>query len=189
MTRSKAEGRRDRLGEDREPARDERRRGSRAPHRRDQRPRTRGQPDPLGRLLENAPIHSFEERHASLERGGEIDLAIHRTARDLGDPRAQPEGLGEFVEHLVLDDRRFEIGDEQALAPPGDRLNEDIDRGAADHRARRLLGSRRVGRPRERDRRPPPGRARAARTHAPEPRQSPRRRGGGARGRRLRRSG
>jgi tRNA dimethylallyltransferase len=141
----KTEGCRDRLGKHREPARDQCRRRTRVAHRRNQRPRTRGQPNPLGRLLEQAPIHSLEEGDASLKCHGEIDLAIHRAARDLGDPRAQPEGFGDLIEHLVFDDRRFEIGDEEPLASPEDRLNEDIDRGAADHRARTLLGSRRVG--------------------------------------------
>ncbi len=37
----------------------------------------------------------------------EIDLAIHRPPCYLGDMRAQPEKIRQFLEHLVLDDRRF----------------------------------------------------------------------------------
>jgi tRNA dimethylallyltransferase len=136
----KAEGRRDRLGKDPKPARDQRRRRTRPAHRRNQRPRPRGQPDPLGRLFEEAPVHSLEECDASLERRGEIDLAIHRAPRDLGNPRTQTERLGDLVEHLVFDDCRFEIGDEEPLAPSRNRLNEDVNRRAADYRARHLLG-------------------------------------------------
>ena len=39
----------------------------------------------------------------------------------------------------------FEIGDEQPLAPPGDRLNQDIDRRIADGRARRRHDRPRLG--------------------------------------------
>ena len=39
----------------------------------------------------------------------------------------------------------FEIGDEQLLAPPGDRLNQDVDRRIADGRARRRHDRPRLG--------------------------------------------
>ena len=59
--------------------------------------------------------------------------------------RADAEDHGQFVEHLVFDDRRFEIGDEQPLAPPGGRLDQDIDRGvAANNVARGAVDRRRV---------------------------------------------
>ena len=67
----------------------------------------------------------------AVERGGEVDFAIHRATGDLGDLRPKPEEIGQLVEHLVLDDRRLQIGDEHPLAPPGGRLHENIDRGAA----------------------------------------------------------
>jgi tRNA dimethylallyltransferase len=54
------------------------------------------------------------------------------------------ERFGNLVEHLVLDDRRLEIGDEQPLAPPCHWLNEHIDRGAADQGARRFLDPARL---------------------------------------------
>src|SRR5439155_8369112 len=78
------------------------------------------------------------------ERGGEIDLAVHCTPGDRRDLWAKPYRLGKLVEHLVLDDRRFQIGDEKPFAPPGRRLNENIDLGAVDHDARGSLGRRRL---------------------------------------------
>jgi tRNA dimethylallyltransferase len=57
-----------------------------------------------------------------------------------------PDEIGELVEHFILDDRRFHIGDEEALAPICGRLNQNIDFGIADHGARGRLGERRAGR-------------------------------------------
>jgi tRNA dimethylallyltransferase len=59
--------------------------------------------------------------------------------------RAQPKKIGQLVEHLVLDDRRFHIGDEQPFAPLCQGLNEKIDRSAADQGARRFFSRRRAG--------------------------------------------
>ena len=83
---------------------------------------------------------AFQERDALGERGGEIDFAIHRPPGDLGDMGAPPDEIGQFVEHLVLDDGRFEIGDEHALAAAGRRLDHDVDRGAADRPAGSSVG-------------------------------------------------
>ena len=140
-----AECGRDRFREDREPARYECRRGPTTPHRRNQRMRTRRQPNPRGCFLEHASLYSLEERDAGLERGGEVDLAIHRAAGDLRNLRANPEEIGKLVEHLVLDDCRLEIGGEQPLASPGRRLNENIDGSALDQGTRFFLGLRRAG--------------------------------------------
>ena len=94
------------------------------------------QPDPRRRLVENAGLDPGQQGDAGLERRDEIDLAVHRPAGDRGDPRAEAEDQRQFVEHLVFDDRRFEIGDEQPLAPLRRRLNQDIDRAGADDGAR-----------------------------------------------------
>jgi hypothetical protein len=51
----------------------------------------------------------------------------------------EADGLGKLLEHLVLDDRRLQIGDEKPFAPPGRRLNENIDLRAFDQSTRRLL--------------------------------------------------
>jgi tRNA dimethylallyltransferase len=134
-----AERRRDRFGEDREPAGDERRCGSAAAHGRDQRARSRSQPDSCGCVFEPPDLHSPEEGDAGFERGGEGDLAIHGAPGDRRHLGAKPNGLGKLVEHLVLDDRRLQIGDEKPFAPSCRRLNENIDLRATDQSARRLL--------------------------------------------------
>jgi tRNA dimethylallyltransferase len=54
--------------------------------------------------------------------------------------------FGELVEHFVLDDRRLQIGDEELLAATGDRLHQNIDRGAGDKGAGRCLGALRASR-------------------------------------------
>jgi len=95
-------------------------------HRRDQRGGARHDADARRRLVEQRRRHAGEQGDAGGERRGEIDLAVHRLPRQLGDLVAQAEELGELVEHLVLDDGRFHVGDEQRLAPPGARLNDDV---------------------------------------------------------------
>ena len=93
---------------------------------------------------------------------GEIDLAIHCPPSDLGYRGADAEDRPEFVEHLVFDDRRFEIGNEQPLAPARHGLEQyvyplvpnDIARNPLDRIGRRghdediaRLGARQPNRP------------------------------------------
>ena len=80
----------------------------------------------------------------SAQRGGKIEFAVHRAPGDLGDMGAQADEIGQLVEHLVLDDRRFQIGDEHPLAPLRRRLHQHIDRRVADHRPRRRFGGCRI---------------------------------------------
>jgi tRNA dimethylallyltransferase len=131
-----AELRGDALGEKREAARDERRHRAGAAHRRDERARARREAHPRPGLFQHAFLHAGEQRDARLERAHEIDLAVHRPPRDRRNSGAQPEEIGELVEHLVLDDRRFEIGDEQALAAVRRGLHDEVDRRPADQGAR-----------------------------------------------------
>ncbi len=77
---------------------------------------------------------SFEQPDTLAQRAGEFDLAIHRAPRDLGDLRLDAGDLGELVEHLIGDDRRFHIGDEKLLAPAGGVLRQHIDRDVAPKR-------------------------------------------------------
>jgi tRNA dimethylallyltransferase len=133
----------DPFGEDREPARDKRSNGSSSPHRGDQLPRAWRQPNAADRFFENAIFHAFEQADARLECRGKIDLAVHRAVRDFRNLRSKPKEIRQLVQHFILDDRRLHIGDEKALAPLRRWLDENIDRHAADQRARRLLGSRR----------------------------------------------
>ncbi len=125
------------LGKNREPAGDEGGRRTGPAHGGDQGRRPGTQPNSRRRLVENAGLGPGQQGDAGLEGGGEIDLAVHRPAGDRGDPRAEAEDRRQLVEHLVFDDRRFEIGDEHLLAPPRRWLDQDIDPAGADHGARR----------------------------------------------------
>jgi len=134
-----AECRGDRFGEDGKPARDERGQGAGAPHGGDQGRRPRGQPYPRGCFFQRPNLHPAEQRDARLERGRKVDLAIHRAPGNFSNPGANSEAFGQLVEHFVLDDRRFQIGDEQPLAPSIAGLNQNIDPGTVDQGARRFL--------------------------------------------------
>jgi hypothetical protein len=65
---------------------------------------------------------------------------------DFSNPRPNPKTFGELVEHLVLNNRRLQIGDEELFAPPYGRLNENIDCSLIDQGARRRLGAPRASR-------------------------------------------
>ena len=127
---------RDAVGKNGEPAGDERGRGTVPPHRPDQEACSRRQADPLRRLVDDGRVEPGQQRDASLERGDEVDFRVHCPAGDFRNARANAEDPAKLVEHLVFDDRRFEIGGEQPLAPLSRRLDQDIDRGVADHAAR-----------------------------------------------------
>ena len=102
--------------------------------------RPRHQPDPACRLIEHPHRQALQQRDPFGQRGGEIELAIHRAPGDLGDMSAQADKIGQLVEHLVFDDRRFEIGDKNPLAAPLRRLHQDVDQGIADRLPGRYLG-------------------------------------------------
>ena len=78
------------------------------PRGRDQRPRPRHQPDARGGFVEHGGGQALQQRDPFGERGGEIEFAIHRPPGDLGDMRAQPDEIGQLLEHLVLDDRQLD---------------------------------------------------------------------------------
>ncbi len=127
----------DPFGELREPARDQRRDGAGPAHRRHRLARSRRQPNAPCGLVEEAVLHPFEQADPRLERRDKADLAVHRAPGDLGDPRPDAVQGGELVEHFVLDDGRFEVGDQQQLAPLRRGLNQAIDLRRADRGARR----------------------------------------------------
>src|SRR6185437_563048 len=93
-----------------------------------------------------------QHRDALAQGTGEVELAGHGTARDVGDLGADAGARRDVVEELVLDQRRFHVGDEQRLASFGGRQHRSVDRvldqgrecGAA--RRRRIAGERDVGR-------------------------------------------
>ena len=97
-----------------------------------------------GGLFDNARIDPGQQRDAGLECGDKVDIPVHRPAGNFGDLRADAEDQGQFVEHLVFDDRQFEVGNEQVFAPPDGRLNQDVDRVAANNAARGAGDHRRV---------------------------------------------
>jgi tRNA dimethylallyltransferase len=123
---------RDPIGKNREPASDECGCSAVSPHRRDQDARSRGQADPPRCLFEDRRVDPGQQANAGLERGDKVDLPVHRSAGNFGNARADAEHHAKFVEHFVFDDRRFEIGDEQPLAPLSRRLDQKIDRSRAD---------------------------------------------------------
>ncbi len=127
-----AERARHSLGKDREPAGDECCCRTGPAHRGDQGCGSGGQANPRRRLVENAGLDPGQQRDAGLKRGGKVDFAIHRPPGDRGNPRAEPEDQRQLIEHLVFDDRRFEVGDEQLLAPARRRLNQDVDPAGTD---------------------------------------------------------
>ena len=135
------------FGEDRKPTRHQRRRGARAPHCGDERPGAWCQPNLLSHFLKHLDPRTLEKRDTSFERSDEVDLAIHRALGDFSNWQPNPEAFGEFVEHLVLDDRRFQISDEELFASPRSWLNEHIDAGITDKGACRRLGMLRIGHP------------------------------------------
>ena len=53
---------------------------------------------------------------------------------------AQTDKIGQLVEHLVFDDRRFEIGDKNPLAASLGRLHQHIDGRITDRLPRGGLG-------------------------------------------------
>jgi tRNA dimethylallyltransferase len=121
----------DSVGEDRKSAADERGHSAIAPHRRDEGACSGRQTNSRGRRFENTRLDPGQQGDAGLECGDKVDLPIHRPASDFGNARADAEDHGQFVEHFVFDNRRFEVGDEQLLAPPHGRLDQDVESGAA----------------------------------------------------------
>lgn len=136
----------DPFGEDREPTRNQCRDSAAGAHRSDQLPGSSRNSNSLRCSFEHALLHSREQRHTLCQRGGKVDLAVHRTAGDLRDLWPKPDETGELIEHLVLDDRRLHIGDEKAFAPLRQRLDDDIDWRITDCGACGLLACRRIGR-------------------------------------------
>lgn len=123
---------RDPLGEDRKPAGDERSGCAVAPHRGDEGLRSLGRADLCARLVEDVRLNPSQQRDARFERLDKIDLAVHGAAGDFGDVGADAEDQRQLVEHLVFNDRRFEIGNQKVLAPGSLALRHDVDRGSSD---------------------------------------------------------
>jgi hypothetical protein len=80
-----------------------------------------------GRVVERRGGQAGELCHACVQRFGEVELAGHGARGDRGDGRAQAHGLGELVQHLLADDGRFQVGDQQGLAPPPGGLRGEVE--------------------------------------------------------------
>ena len=119
---------------------DERASGALGAHGADERPCARHDPDPRRRFAEDAFGKAAQQSDALVERRQKIDLAVHGAPRDRGDVLLEADEIGELLKHLILDDRRFEIGDEELLAPCFARLRHEIDGATAKCRARGKLG-------------------------------------------------
>jgi tRNA dimethylallyltransferase len=119
--------------------------GAGAVHRRDQCPGAVGKADPTGGSREDIGFGPGEQSGARGKGFAKIDLASHRAAGDRRDLGGDSEQGAQFVEHFIGDNRRFEIGDEQPLAPQRRRLNHDIDRGAAENGAHACCDRLRLG--------------------------------------------
>ena len=136
----------DSFGKNQKTGRNERGDRGGVSHRCDQLPGPRSQPDKAGRVFKNVIRQTREQTDASLERGAEVELSIHRAAGNFRDFSPEPDEIGELVEHFILDNRRFHIGDQETLAPVRNRLNQNVDFGIADHLACGRLGERGAGR-------------------------------------------
>ena len=130
----------DRLGEHGEPAGDQRGRHPGSAQGGEQGAGAGHQADARCRLGEHGFRQVLQQRDPFGESRGEIEFAIHRPAGDLGDMLAQPDEFGQFVEHLVFDDGRLQVSDEDALAAPGGGLDQNVDRRAPNCGARRGFG-------------------------------------------------
>ncbi len=75
---------------------------------------------------------ALEQGDAGAQRRLEIELAIHGAGGDGGDFVLDADGIGELVDALLLDHGRIHVGDEQLLAPIGERHEGDIDGPAGD---------------------------------------------------------
>ncbi len=103
----------------------------------------------VDRLDRKAP----QQRHALPQGGLEGQFAPHGALGDGGDLGPEPGEIRQLVDTFLVDDRGVHVGQQQALAAPGRRLQHGVERRvleeAASSAARRPARS--VGRGRERD--------------------------------------
>ena len=80
-------------------------------------------------LVQHADIQALEQRQALLEAGTKIQLATHGPLGDFRDLLADTGGLGQFVDHFSLDQRRVHIEHRQTAIAAEQRvlLEGDID--------------------------------------------------------------
>ena len=95
-------------------------------------------------LVHHRGVQPLQQRHARVQRLLEVQLAAHRGRRHLGDLVLAAGVRGEQLDDLVLDERRVDVHDDQALRPavqPG-RHDRHVD---ADARAASVASAVRSG--------------------------------------------
>ena len=98
-------------------------------HGRDQRPRARHQADARARPRRaRSPGRPRSSATRSSSAADEIDLAVHRPPRNRRRHAPEAEEIGQLVEHLVLDDRRFDDRRRGAACAARRRLRHEVDR-------------------------------------------------------------
>ena len=126
----------DRIGEQREAARDQAGVGAVGAHGHDQFAAARRRRDAFCQhLVDHADRQVLQQRDALAQRRLEFDFAAHRAFGDRGDMRLQPGEIGQFVDAFLADHGGIHVRQKKLLAPDRDRLHDNVDRQVA---ARRL---------------------------------------------------
>ena len=89
--------------------------------------------------FDGGAAQALEQGDAQTEGAFELDLAAHRLCGDFGNLRLDPERIGKLVDAFLLDHGRIHVGNEQLLAPVGERHAGHVDRQVADRLAGDLL--------------------------------------------------
>jgi tRNA dimethylallyltransferase len=134
-----AEGLGYRVRKEVEAARNQDGAGAVGDHRPHQRARARHIADAGANARKLVFRHALEQGHALAQGGGEIDLAIHGPTRDFGHAVAFAAQIGHLIEHLVFNDRRFHVGDQEVLTTAFGFLGDDIDRNWTEMGCDRLM--------------------------------------------------
>ena len=121
------------LDQRQEAARHQRRGRAARAHGLDQGPGAGHQPHALAiDLLEHADRQAGQERDPGLERGAEVERAVHRALRDRGDLGPDAGDLGQLVDAFDRDHGRVHVADQEPLLPVCGRHHRDVQRRARD---------------------------------------------------------
>lgn len=127
-----ADGLADGRGEQGEAAGDQGGIGPMRAHGLHQRPSAGSQGDALfDRLVHHAGVEPGKQGDALAQRRLEGDLAAHGAFGDFRHHVLEPDEIGQFIDAFLADHGRIHIGEQQLLAPPFQRLDENIDRRGA----------------------------------------------------------
>ena len=88
-------------------------------------------------------LQPLEQRHAFMQRAGEVQFAAHRPLGDFRDLRLDPRIVGQLVDALDGDHGRIHVGDQQFLLARLCRLHDDVDARA--HTRQSRTRGRRIG--------------------------------------------